>query len=234
MKTYKELTEYLAAGRRPDRRRLANNTYCERREGGRLAIRLHQTDVLCFDQDGTITLNSGGWKTNTTKARLNEFSPAEVWQDKGLWTVRLGDNSSPFIDGLQFRDGKFLNAPQANGEEKNLRKRIRQYAEKCVESLPLPMPGAGDCWYCQMREVKTGKPLGEATGNPDHLHSHLEEGYVVPSLVWRAIEAAGCNPQGNGSAWFNEAFGKPWISDGKRQLARFIRKYLYRQFGLVS
>ena len=36
-------------------------------------IRFHKTDILKFDGDGNVTLNSGGYHTMTTKARLNEI-----------------------------------------------------------------------------------------------------------------------------------------------------------------
>lgn len=49
------------------------------------SICLHHTNVVIVHADGTYTLNSGGWQTVTTKARMNEHSPAHVFQRKGKW-----------------------------------------------------------------------------------------------------------------------------------------------------
>mgnify|MGYP003344650536 CR=1 FL=1 len=62
--------------------KLANNTYLTRRPGSGdyesqfiYAVRLHATDILTCWPDGTVSVSSGGWKTVTTKARINEFLP---------------------------------------------------------------------------------------------------------------------------------------------------------------
>ena len=61
------------------------------------AIRLHDTDVVTFE-DNKVILNSGGWRTPTTKDRINKFSPIRVNQEKGKWYV----NSLLFFDGITF------------------------------------------------------------------------------------------------------------------------------------
>ncbi len=233
MKTYTQLNEMLT-GRNKDRKKLGNNTYAERR-GDAIAIRLHDTDILTFNPDGSIVCTSGGWKTSTTKDRLNAFAPVRIWQKSGRWF--LGD-------GLEFQDGLTITArgeikgakPASEAEkEKKLQKRIAAYCEKLCAALPLPRPGAGDCFYCQMREVNTGLPLSECTHDTTHLDSHLEENYFVPSLVWRALEKAGCNPQGGGSFWFESAFGAPNQPETfRKRVASFVRKYIRSQYGIAN
>lgn len=238
MKTYQQLNEALT-GRNTQRRKLANNTYAERRSGRVIAIRLHQTDIVTFFPDGKIVASTGGWKTHTTKDRLNDYLPSRIWQKSGRWFLGSNGSTVEFADGLTFNpDGTITGAkPQSESDaEKQLQKRIAVYCKALSEKLPLPMPGAGDCFYCQMREVKTGLPLGECTHNTGHLESHMEENYFVPSLVWSALEHAGCKPQGGGAAWFGVAFSKGGNfmgEHGKTTIARFVRKYLRRQFGLA-
>src|ERR1017187_9819320 len=117
---------------------------------------------------------------------------------------------------------------------RKLRKSIREYSKLVVSKLLLPQPGGGDCWYCLMRDGDT-KPLGEVTGNKEHLLGHIKEKYVVPSLVYRALESAGCNPQGRGSMWFVCTFNNPILADWqKNQIGKFVNRYLYRQLGLVG
>jgi hypothetical protein len=50
---------------------------------------LHDTPIVTFHADGTLTLNSGGWHSVTTKARINEILPMhiQIQQIKGTWWV---------------------------------------------------------------------------------------------------------------------------------------------------
>lgn len=227
---YSTLNEQLT-GRNKDNRKLGNNTYAERRNGDAIAIRLHQTDILTFHADGRIVANTGGWKTRTTKDRLNQYLPDTISQHRGKWTVR----GLEFADGMTWHpDGTITGAASENDskEETALRKEIDRYCKSLVAALPLPTPGAGDCFYCQFTEEKTALPLGEVSKNTDHLREHLKENYFVPSMVWRALEFCGCNPQGGGCAWFQAAFGKEFFTD-RNQVGRMVKKYLHRQFGLA-
>jgi len=231
---YTTLNEQLQ-GRNHNRRKLANNTYAERHEDA-IAIRLHDTDILTFYPDGRIVATTGGWKTHTTKDRLNQYLPGHrIWQHRGRWLLGSNGAQVEFADGMEFRpDGTIVGAKDqtAIAEEKALRKRIAKYCKQVADALPLDKPGPGDCWYCQMREVGTNKPLGECVKDRSHLESHFEEGYIVPSLVYNALEFCGCNPQGGGCAWFWRAFGDSQIGDPK-DIARMVRRYLNRQFGLA-
>lgn len=63
-----------------------------------IAVRYHWTDVVTARVDGTVELETGGWRTYTTKERINCFLPAftidgvrvrvTLSQDHGVW--RLG------------------------------------------------------------------------------------------------------------------------------------------------
>jgi hypothetical protein len=82
-------------------RKIAHNTYVELRGGNTFAIRFHQTDVVTYHPDGQIILNTGGWQTVTTKARLNTFSPARVYSDRRQWFVSTSNcQHRPFFDGM--------------------------------------------------------------------------------------------------------------------------------------
>ena len=47
-------------------------TTVERTENGSVRVIYHSTPVVEVTADGTVTLNNGGWRTNTTKARMNQ------------------------------------------------------------------------------------------------------------------------------------------------------------------
>jgi hypothetical protein len=77
-----------------------NNTAISRNADGSIVVRLHSTDVVTVATDGTVTLNTGGWNTVTTRARMNqaanEFNLGfRVFQEKHSLYVRVFD-SKPY------------------------------------------------------------------------------------------------------------------------------------------
>src|SRR5262249_27597834 len=64
---------------------LENNTRLIRC-GDDYAVVLHSTAVVTIHQDGTYTLRTGGWRTVTTKDRINKYSPARVYSTNGNGT----------------------------------------------------------------------------------------------------------------------------------------------------
>lgn len=124
-------------------------------------------------------------------------------------------NRTPFFDGIELVDGRVTNAPdtgevdafqRAVADEK---KRISKFIKLARETLAkgMPMPGPGDCWYCAL-SAHDGVPLGDAVdtlhpdgsltveANHEHLRHHMEEEYVVPSLLTNAMLEAGYKPVG--------------------------------------
>lgn len=72
--SYREARDMWNASKR---RKLQNNTYLvQTREG--FGIRLHNTVIVEFKLGGRIRLNTGGWLTVTTKARMNAYLPREL------------------------------------------------------------------------------------------------------------------------------------------------------------
>jgi hypothetical protein len=76
--------------------------------GERLSVRYHNTIVVDREPDGTIVLDSGGWRTATTKLRMNQAANQfglgfYVSQRKGDWFVTLRCGTElPFHDGITF------------------------------------------------------------------------------------------------------------------------------------
>ena len=59
---------------------------------GRKTVTYHNTDVVTVEADGTVTLDTGGWRSNTTKLRMNQASHQfglgfSVSQKNFEWTV---------------------------------------------------------------------------------------------------------------------------------------------------
>lgn len=73
-----------------------------RTEAGKTRVRYHNTDVVSFDSS-TIELDTGGWKTATTKTRMNQAANQfglgfSVGQERGEWWIypENGDPRIPF------------------------------------------------------------------------------------------------------------------------------------------
>jgi hypothetical protein len=98
--TYAEAKALFAKARsKRNGKPLANNTRLMQRwidDQECYAVRLHFTDVVTIFPDGTYQLKTGGFYTRTTKDRINQFSPAAVYQDKFIWYV----GNSLFYEGM--------------------------------------------------------------------------------------------------------------------------------------
>lgn len=102
-KSYAEAAELLA-GR--DSIRLGNNTYLENFHLG-IAVRLHNTRIVVFHEDGRVTLHTGGYHTVTTKERLNQFIKGRVYQKSHAWfyVVNRGELGIDWANPIPFEDG---------------------------------------------------------------------------------------------------------------------------------
>ena len=60
---------------------------------------LHGHKIATWTEDGLIELRDGGYKSNTTKARLNQFVPVNIYQKDYVWYI--GD--VPFENGVTLR-----------------------------------------------------------------------------------------------------------------------------------
>jgi hypothetical protein len=64
-----------------------NNTHAHTINENQIGIKLHDTDVIVLNADGTYQLYSGGWFTNTTTNRINMFSPAKTIIKDGVMYI---------------------------------------------------------------------------------------------------------------------------------------------------
>lgn len=89
-----------------------------------LRVILHQTEVVSFDRKTRqVTLNSGGWRTVTTKARMNQTAREyglgfSVRQSKGAWYVERTATGSgltrfPYPERCAFEVNVDANSPMA-------------------------------------------------------------------------------------------------------------------------
>jgi hypothetical protein len=105
-----------------DRRKVANNTWLTR-NGENITVILYSTPILEFRPNGTVSLNAAGWKTVTTKTRMNSLigphlsvhgsgggswavtarqtdtHQAVHWHEEIAWTHTV---TYPFYNGMSF------------------------------------------------------------------------------------------------------------------------------------
>lgn len=224
---------------------VGNNTveYC--RVNGDKVLRLHLTDIITWKSNGDIVLSSGGWRTVTTKARLNEFLPnwAYVWQENSIWFLhnKQFDKILPFEDGITMHaDGTMSGHGVHVDRLKALGKDIKAYVKGYMEAMfagDVPTPSGGDCWDCALVD-KDGRSLGDVSRAEGHIISHFAEKYYVPSLLQRAIAEIPVSQvaiQVIGFLWKVHDKELHPFYDGivRRQLASSLQRYLQRQLGLA-
>ena len=231
MTTYKELDQFL--GKKEDRP-YGNNTRVQRR-GDKIAIKYHDTDIMLFSEN-VIIMDCEGWRTSTTKMRLNDNlpSPWYVYQEKNQWYLNYANKDTfVFEDGIMIdlQTTMVTGAGKLSGVKKHqkLIRQINKYANDFVIEFVagnIPAFSAGDCFYCQM----------EGMSGEDHLISHMEEKYYVPSLLLNAIDEFPISPM---ASW---VIGEKWNDDQETgfaygvfqdQAKKSIAKYMKRQLKLA-
>ena len=80
-------------------------------------VRYHSTRVVSIHPNGDVTLRTGGWRTNTTKTRMNQAANQfglkfRVYQQDFDWFVTSIDESCPWT--VEFSGSEML-IPCANG-----------------------------------------------------------------------------------------------------------------------
>jgi len=239
-------------GRNKLSRKVGNNTHLVRHSGvpgDSIHLKLHDTYIITWYADGRIELNTGGWFTVTTKARINEFlSGYAISQERGVWYLekhtdgpRYWTRLGVFADGLTIHADDAITGmnPLDDAKEKNkLRRRVAMFAKHYMSAFQagkVPAPSNGDCWYCAMRTVDGNIPLGEKVSDKDHLMSHLDENYFVPSLLHRAFETM---PHSPAMGW---ALAKHWGGQDipvpefvYSQLQKSLSRYMLRQLGQAA
>jgi len=83
-------------------KKLKNNTYLEKIDEKTFGIKFHDTYVVKIFDSGLYELNTGGYKTKTTKVRMSEFSPIAVCQKRGEWFIfnYKKNTTIPFYNGV--------------------------------------------------------------------------------------------------------------------------------------
>jgi len=229
-------------------RKIALNTVEYTDTEGNKVIRLHHTNIVTHKVNGDIVLNSGGWRTVTTKSRINKYSPGgwRIEQKKRVWYLTaptldngagMGKREYPFTDGITIHpDGSMTGEGPDPKATLKLKARIKKYVEGFTGALiahEIPQPSGGDCWACLMKNDK-----GETVMGNGHIFNHLDEKYYVPSLLLNALEEFGASQVMRSQVRYYMGYHKE-NSDRlegyvNKQIAKCLTRYLYRRVGLAA
>lgn len=237
--------EAVAALKGRERRTIAGNTWLER--GDNITLRYHGTNVVTFRPDGSMVLNSGGWRTPTTKERINWCLPGGfgLSQVKHVWYL----NNHVFADGMVvYPDGRIEGAAEKSAPRKaaKLTKAIKAYVTGYIETLfagKVERPSVGDCWHCWYGPMRTQnkRTLGEVTGD-DHMRHHIQERYYVPSMIVRAADTFGASFYTRtvlgDLLGYTKHFKDGNLGDmrdiARDDLSKVLRRYVLRQVGMAA
>jgi hypothetical protein len=218
--TYEALLEFLARGHNPNRRTFKMRSTIVEKEGEKIDIWYHETPILSFWKD-RFKINSGGWRTMSTKERINEFLPGEfrITQKDSVWYL----NGLPYYDGMIVRRDKIGSRSTLKSKEELTRigktkRQVKEYLKKLetmIDKKELQDPGSGDCWLCVVNT------------DPRHIQGHLDEMYVVPTLVYNAIQDNGGDAQFLWS-WYKGSSNSPF----KFHAVNAVRRWFYRNLGI--
>lgn len=228
-------------GRNKDSRKLANNTYLVRKDNGNIAVRLHNTDVVTYHPNGNIFFTSGGYRTVTTKDRMNGFSPATVSQKNGHWSISMDGGSwdsrkwVDYADGITWNQKTHSWSGMGESEKSTVKtaRLLRKFAGEYMVAFDagsVPAPSNGDCWGCLMKNA-----AGQPVMGSGHIFEHVKEKYFVPSLLANAITRFPVSIAAKSyisDKWAGAGNGTPWTrAIGYSQVEKSLYRYLKEQTG---
>lgn len=188
LNSFKECREFLDKGKNRKNtmdRPIANNTRLIQISDDVIGIKFHNTVIVkyfdnshldCINYGDLIQFNTDGWKTITTKERMNQFAPISIWSERHIWYIaksynwqNTDDEANPiyhFEDNIFFKvngnkayrkeNGQLTELkPFSKKEEQKKRKQlksidefIKNYVNKLMNG-EIGAPSLGDCLYCQ-------------------------------------------------------------------------------------
>lgn len=132
MNYLKALKELDNKKRYKDYKRISYNTRLIRDSESSISLQLWNTKIITWHSNGSIEINTGGWETNTTRSRLNDYlENYSIYTNRGTLYIRdLRDDIEYFYRSglIQDSSGKCLLIP-------SLSVTLEKYAGRKVSSL---------------------------------------------------------------------------------------------------
>jgi hypothetical protein len=219
--------------------KLGHETWlCSDPQTGSFYIQYHQTPIVIYREDGSVSLDSGGWKTRSTKTRMNDFSPFSVYSNEhGIWKIKVDEKEYGFADDIVVHADKVVEGFNETSDreitflKKKIKRYIKDFCKAIIEGRVESPSKHGNCFSC----------LGVFGKDTWHLDQHMKEHYYVPALLNNAIKEFPREMCPITSDFFYRIWveDKPIseISDWQKDLVvrdckKMLRKFLYREYGL--
>jgi len=177
-----------------DARKVDNNTLrYTTAEDGTTYFSLHDTDIVQVSQGGTkITVNTGGFNTHTTRARLrdilSEYGAGSVYTKSGVIHLHWNGASMPFHQCIVIDTVKGLVRPDRTAGIDALSKQIDAYMA-AWKKKGLPPDSGGDPWVFP-------DARGQYVIEPEVMLDWVKSKYVFRNLYGYAQLRAGIQPAG--------------------------------------
>lgn len=103
---YDHLKDWKSARKalgKKEEKNIGNNTYLVRMPNNDIAVTLHGSRVVRYRKGGATQVSSAGYKTSTTKDRINRYTPSNVSvvQRDYEWYLKKNGSKQPFQDGMR-------------------------------------------------------------------------------------------------------------------------------------
>lgn len=114
--------------------KIGYHTYLERVNPDFINVRFYTTPIIKYYSDGSLTLGTDGWRTYTTKDRINRFAPVNVGSNQGewkIWTANFNGDKNIYF----FEDGILIRPSGCNAEKyvKYKKRHVKHRPSKYVE-----------------------------------------------------------------------------------------------------
>jgi len=155
--SYEQAEEFLG-GKDQRRYPVGKVTFIERLSPTRIGVRYQKTVIVEYDTAGRVKLNTGGWFTVTTKAKMNEFLPRRirVYSTMGKWYVSVGvlqgGTDYDYADGMVILDSNAVYNTRESDHAAD-RKAYRQ-GQRWNGTRRIPLGEDGRVWqgWCHICE----------------------------------------------------------------------------------
>ena len=188
--------------------------------------RFHDTDIIIRHVDGSISVDTGGWNTMTTRARLNEFLPRHRFY---TGSGQLYIDGKPMNQRAQINpDGSvWTDVDRGADSYDSVRKHVDRYIKKlCKDGVP---DGSnGDPWVIADRE--TGKYAPHLVLDWLGYTDSEAEPYVFQTFIWNALKWNGCTDLHAGMLM--QRFNKD--RHDRRYMCQKVRRYIRACLGFAS
>jgi hypothetical protein len=214
-----------------------------------VGVKYHDTVILTYYPNDAIQFNTDGWKTVTTKDRLNHFqNEITIWQDKSIWYFKFnhedGDylfidnmmihNKTAYASWIDYADGKTMAPLQLSEHKKRLKLKrdINKYCDEFIEKFfnrEIPEPSFTDCFICGLEDDSS-----------DHILSHIEEECHVPRLLYNAMNEfksnlAPIDKHNVACMWYdpNQKHEMIYSDISKQHIKTCLKRYIYKRLGFA-